>query len=172
MKKILVVLAAVAFAAVAQASELWWTVGTPVEVDGSSATWDVAKIYANSSEYMQNFGGSLLDTWSADDITASGMAMTDVGSATSFYVELYNGSTLVGKSYISKGNADPFKNQGAVTAAQVGNALTSSIMAPPPDSPYTFAGSMFTTSDVIPEPTSGLLVMLGMMMLGLKRKRV
>lgn len=174
MKKLLVVVAAIAFGAVAQASELWWTVATnPTTVDGVSQDWTLAKLYANASGDTKNFGGTLVDSGIAADLADGGVVMSDIsgyGSASSFYVELWNSDQLVGKSYISMNNPNPFANQGAASMADLASSTRTSVMDTPPSSPYSF--NNFTTSDVVPEPTSGLLVMLGMMMLGLKRKHV
>lgn len=173
MKKLLVVVAAIAFGAVAQASELWWTVSDDAKVDNQDAEWTIAKLYANASGDTKNFGGTLVDSGIAADLADGGVVMSDIsgyGSASSFYVELWNSDQLVGKSYILMNQPNPFDNQGAASMADIASSTRTSVMDTPPSSPYSF--NNFTTSDVVPEPTSGLLVMLGMMMLGLKRKRV
>lgn len=174
MKKLLVVVAAVAFGAVAQASELWWTVSDSATVDGASVDWTVAKLYANASGETKNFGSqNLVDTGLKSELVGDEFLMSDItgyDSASSFYVELWNSEGLVGKSYIKMNQPNPFDNQGAASMANIASSTRTSVMDTPPSSPYSFA--TFTTSDVIPEPTSGLLVMLGMMMLGLRRKRV
>ena len=174
MKKLLVVVAAVAFGAVAQASELWWTVATDATVDGKSVGWTVAKLYANDSGETKNFGSqNLVDTGLKSELVGDEFLMSDIsgyGSASSFYVELWNSDQLVGKSYISMNQPNMFANQGAASMADLASHTRTSVRDTPPSSPYSFEN--FTMSDVVPEPTSGLLMALGMMMLALKRRRV
>ena len=174
MKKLLVVVAAIAFGAVAQASELWWTVETnPTTVDDVPQTWTIAKLFANDSGDTKNFGGTLVDSGIAADLADGGVVMSDISdynSASSFYVELWNSDQLVGKSYISMNNPNMFANQGAASMADLASHTRTSVRDTPPSSPYSFEN--FTMSDVVPEPTSGLLMALGMMMLALKRRRV
>lgn len=166
MKKILVVAAAFALAGMVQASELWWTVNSvPTEV----GDWTTAKLFANQTGY--NYGGTAVGSVSKADLDNFGDAITDLGdygnSAYSFYVELFNGDTTTGyKTYVQTANPP----KGAANY----DSLSGSVLDDPFDyntkSVYT-GFSQFTTSNVVPEPTSGLLVALGMMLFGLKRKR-
>lgn len=168
MKKILIVAAAFALTGMVQASELWWTVNSvPTEV----GDWNTAKLFANQTGY--NYGGTEVGSVSKTDLDNFGDAITDLGdygnSAYSFYVELFNGADTTGyKTYV----ATSAKPQGAVSYSDL--AKNGAIL----DEPIEFGGkdpysgfSDFTTSNVVPEPTSGLLVALGMMLFGLKRKR-
>lgn len=166
MKKILVVAAAFALAGMVQASELWWTVA---DAPADAGTWDTAKLFANQTGY--NYGGTEVGSVSKDDLDNFGDAITDLGvygnSAYSFYVELFNGDTTTGyKTYVQTANPP----KGAASY----DSLSGSVLGDPFDyntkSVYT-GFSQFTTSNVVPEPTSGLLVALGMMLFGLKRKR-
>ena len=170
MKKLLVFVAAIAMALFAQASELWWTVADIVTVgDTSDVTWDTATLYASANGY--NFGGSPIDTISQSDMSDFEFwhsNIDDYNSTYSFYVELYKSSEMVGKSYATISPAQGATPYSALVAAKAIN--NGSIMNPTEATPYSF--SSFTTADVIPEPTSGVLVLLGMMALGLKRKRV
>ena len=77
----------------------------------------------------------------------------------------------LGKTYVQT-STDMFKNQGGTTlqALKDAGAIDSGDPLSPGASAYT-GFSQFTTSNVVPEPTSGLLVALGMMLFGLKRKR-
>lgn len=173
MKKIFVATVAVALGLCASASELWWTVS-----DSSGYTWDTASLCAlklsDNDGRLQNFGGeSIAANIAAADLAEGGFEMTSLDgyeSGYSFYVELYNSDTLVARSYVSMGNADAFLNQGSVTKEQLAQNVFDGSTFNPTATPYSF--NQFTDQQVVPEPTSGLLVMLGMMMLGLKRKRV
>lgn len=178
MKKILVIVSAVVFAGLAQASELWWTVADTVTVDGTAGqTWTTAKLMANTGiwKYGTNEGGTLVGAVSADDMSGIGFVTTELGaygnSAYSFYVELYNGNDFVGKSYV---NTEKGSEQGGRTYAELvaSRAIDSGDVFNPGVSSAYDGFNQFTTSDVIPEPTSGVLMALGMMFFGLKRKRV
>lgn len=170
MKKLLILVGAITALSISQASELWWTVADNATVDGNSATWDTAKFYASSTGY--NYDGTQIGSDIAKtDMEDLGFWSSDISSydssAYSFYVELWNSESLVGRSYVSTGTPP----QGATPYSSLSGAIysTSSIMNPTAE-PASF--SQFTTAEVIPEPTSGVLVLLGMMALGLKRKRV
>ena len=180
MKKILVIVSAMAFAGLAQASELWWTVSDTVTVDGESGqTWTTAKLMANTGiwKYGTNDGGVQVGAdVSADAMSGIGFVTTELGdygnSAYSFYVELYNGGQLIGKSYVS---TEKGSEQGGRTYKELAdsNAIDNrGVFNAGVSSPYTGFDGGFTKSDVVPEPTSGLLMALGMMLFGLKRKRV
>lgn len=181
MKKILVIVSALAFAGLAQASELWWTVADTVTVDGESGkTWTTARLMANKGiwNYGTNVGGDQ-DQVGGDvafaDMSGIGFVTTELGkyadSAYSFYVELYNGDNFVGKSYVSTAKGSEQGGRTYQELAQSGAIDSGDVINPGVLSAYT-GFDQFTKSDVIPEPTSGLLMALGMMLFGLKRKRV
>lgn len=166
MKKLLAVLFAFGLVSVSQASELWWTVSG--EPDG--VEWTEAKLFANQTGY--NYGGTEVGSVSKADLSKFGDAYTELGShgdsSYSFYVELFNGDTTTGqKTYVST----TYPVQGAVKYDELSGSIAPDEMRRMGTSVYT-GFSQFTTSDVIPEPTSGLLMALGMMMLALKRRRV
>lgn len=176
MKKLLVIAAMVACGSLAQASELWWTIADKVDVDTSKdVEWSTAKLFANTTGYNYN-GTQVGNDVSLSDMQFFGEVHTSIDgytdSATCFYVELYDqaGNSL-GKTYVQT-STDLFKNQGAATlqALKDAGAIDSGDPLSPGASAYT-GFSQFTTSNVVPEPTSGLLVALGMMLFGLKRKR-
>lgn len=171
MKKALILVGAIAAFSFSQASELWWTVANPQTVDGNSQTWETAKLFVNDTGY--NFGGTVLDTVTAEQMADWGTWNTELGTygnaAYSFYVELYNSSGSIGKSYVS--TSTPQGAQTYTALAEAGAIYDSGSIMNPTTSAYS-GFSSFTTSNVVPEPTSGLLVLFGMMALGLKRKRV
>ena len=172
MKKALILVGAIAAFSFSQASELWWTVNDTVSVDGGAATeWNTATLYASANGY--NYGGTAIESVTAADMSDWGFWNSDIdgyGSSYSFYVELYNSaSESIGKSYVSTTSTPP---QGATpyNTLNNANAIYDGNLLNPTASAYTF--SQFTTSDVIPEPSSGLMMLLGMIALGLKRKKV
>ena len=171
MKKAIVLFSAIAAFSFAQASELWWTVNDTVSVDGGDATsWNTATLYASANGY--NYDGTAIESVTAADMSDWGFWNSDLdgyGSSYSFYVELYNSANeSIGKSYVSLSSpqqgATPYNTLNSANAIYDGNVLN------PTASAYTF--SQFTTSNVIPEPTSGLMMLIGMIALGLKRKKV
>ncbi len=173
MKKALILVGAIAAFSFSQASELWWTVNDTVSVDGGAPTeWTTAKLFASANGY--NYGGDLI----GEGVTAAEMAdwgfwnsnIDGYGSSYSFYVELYNSaSESIGKSYVSTTSTPP---QGATpyNTLSAANAIYDGNLMNPTATAYSF--TQFTTSDVIPEPSSGLMMLLGMVALGLKRKKV
>ena len=174
MKKALILAGAIVAFSFAQASELWWTVANPVGVSetpggGTASTeWTTAKLYASANGY--NTGGDLLDTVTASDMASYSEIITDLGAygtaAYSFYVELFDAYDVsLGKSYVAA-------KQGAATYASLvsAGAIDVGSIMNPNASAYSF--DSFTTQQVIPEPSSGLMMLLGMVALGLKRKRV
>ena len=179
MKKLLAILVLTA-AITSQASELWFMMngvsygdGTATVSDGINGgdiTWTTARLWANTTGY--NYGGEAIsEAISASELKEFGDAyftFSDdyANSSYSFYVELLNGETSVGKTYISSGNPP----KGAANYRDIAGAVSQDIMDVGGTSPYS-GFSNFSTSNVIPEPTSGLLLAIGMMMLGLKRKR-
>ena len=130
-------------------------------------SWDYATLYASANGY--NYGGDFIGTVSSEDMSNWSYWISDIGSSTgSFYVELYKSETLVGRSYAQldapQQGATPYSTLNNAHAIYDGNLMN------PTASAYTF--SSFTTQQVIPEPSSGLMMLLGVIALGLKRKRV
>lgn len=164
MKKLLVLLSAVACVSMAQASELWWFVADTVTVDGvADVQWDTARLFANSSGSDNNGGTQIGSAVTHADMQDMLQAYGDLGneSYTSFYVELYNSTgEKVGISY-----SGARWNATSASDIEAAGGIYDGVLNPSA-TPYQF------DTFAIPEPTSGLLVMLGMMMLGLKRKRV
>lgn len=170
MKKLTFCLVAALAAGFASASELYWQLNEASKLDGDEELSFDNVVYAtlyrsnnglsnSSSDTGNNFAlqkvaynsDNIGETFITDQITSS-------DSSRYFFVEL----TTAGGERV------------ASTDLVAYSALTDYIynggMATPPSSPYTgFSGF---TAEVIPEPSSGLLVLLGMMALGLKRKRV
>ena len=167
MKKIMM-LAVTLVASVAGASELWWTVN--VTGDAASSNWDTARVYYFNPSDLSNRGqlGTVLEgTASKDALAILDYAASTISgdkSAYSFYVELYNAAEM---------EAHPDNHLGAwrseaATYEQIAGAIYAGGTSYGA-SPYTFSDF---SAQVIPEPSSGLMMLLGMVALGLKRKKV
>ena len=167
MKKALILVGAIAAFSFSQASELWWTVNDTVTVDSTSGlSWDKATLYASANGY--NYGGTEIETVTFANMSDWGFWETTIDTSTrSFYVELYNSGESIGKSYFNMASTP---QQGATPYSELSGAIYDGNLMNPTASAYTF--SSFTTQQVIPEPSSGLMMLLGVIALGLKRKRV
>lgn len=171
MKKLLLgALMAMGIFGTAQASELYWMIASDAKVDGASAEWSVAKIYASADG--SNFGVETpIESWTRDEMSSiyGGYAITTIeDSMTSFYVELWdaNEENKLGQSFVSmsdpKQGATQTSTLLAANAIDMGGGMAMT-------SPYSF--SQFTTSQVVPEPTTGLLMLFGLAGLALRRRR-
>lgn len=156
MKKTLLAFAMIASLA-AQADYLYWMVDT-----------ESAKPYSyDAVRLVDETNGAAVDSYTG--VTPEGVAAymqspgyfvaggdsTTYGSAQSFYVELLNGSSSVAKS-ASISYSDLLAR---------GSIFKSSGLTPATITPASFG------SYNVPEPTSGLLFLVGGMLLGLRRKR-
>jgi len=160
----------------ASASELWWTIndtdGT-ISVDGKDVTWDSAKLCANKIgyNYIDDTGTSFASVTLSQlqDIGMASTALGDYGSGYSFFIELYNGKEVVGRSYVTKGPVGTALGAVSYNTLSANGNVFDNAFDTPATTPYSFES--FTTANVVPEPTSGLLVLIGALALGLKRKR-
>jgi len=155
MKKILFTLAVLATIAV-QADYLYWMVDTPqsgTDISGNPTefNWATAKLYADSE---------LIGTLTKDDAsfykTIDSYAISgDVVNYASktFFIELFNSND----SWMAQSSK--------VSGSSLAQYMTASMSMNPPSGPWT--GGTYS----VPEPTSGLLFLVGGMLLGLKRRR-
>ncbi len=161
MKKILFILAIVV-GTVVHADYLYWmvnpnpsTIKNYVGGDLNLSVWDNAKLYVGGSPKE---GGTVVDTITKSEAgiysSLDAYAVADIGNNvnTSFYVELYQASTCLAVSWVH----DSLANYIFADNSMAANAGTG----------YT------VTSFVVPEPTSGLLFLVGGMLLGLRRRRM
>ena len=139
-------------------SYLYWMVGD------TAPTYDRAAIrYTDSNSYLLNYyepGGTAIGTdvsKSAIDAQAewgdglyAGVDSSDLPK--SFVVELWNGDAYVGQSVIDWSVAQNFIYGG-------GMGMPTATTVP------------FSSGFAIPEPSSGLLMLIGCAMLGLRRRR-
>lgn len=151
MKKIIFAFA-ILFAIESNADYLYWMVENPAEVDGKDVSWDSAAFFQN---------GNQLSKMSAAEMELVGHGTANLGSSgydvATYYIELYNGQdSVIGKANISYSSfAGSVFGDNDIGAPGLLN---------------TFNASSSATFNV-PEPTSGLLFLVGGMLLGLRRKR-
>lgn len=157
MKKIIVGVAILIVAFVAKADYLYWGVTTA----DAGTTYNAARLYASAT------GGVKGDAigWI---YSAPGSASTDVSSYANnyFYVELCNYDGGVWTSTTSEYSQDQAYSYSSLVSQGV---ITSSDLI----AQASVAAAVLRNSGVqaTPEPTSGLLMLMGFAMLGLKRKK-
>lgn len=168
MKQLLSIVALVlAFAASAEDQYFYWMLGDEVKIDDKRLETGTyyAKISAdNGASYLNLYGDLGNDapsfgylTYDTSDDSPKVFAYLGSPQAAKYLVELYN-DTSDGANPI--GYADLY-------LAELGDYITSGGMSKPLAGAYAVSG--FSS---VPEPTSGLLLLLGVAGLALKRKRV
>lgn len=182
MKKIITLALGVAASLAANAGVLFWQVATTGDQssgyqatmgdNSTTVTYTYAMLKASSSEsgspllpvttYFDDGGDGIAatDNQALAQNFMAGNYFTDYGSATvnSIWIELYNGNNLVAES-------------GKIT----GNDLQSLIAASQFSSGFNAANNnaaAISSFSAVPEPTSGLMLLIGAAMLGLRRKKV
>ncbi len=163
MKKVIFVITA-CLGLAASADYMYWMVEPDVggtDVSGASTTfnWDTA--YLTYEGYTG--GGKGIASLSVDDAelynAIGSYAMADIGSdysGRSYFIELYSGDTwLAASSPVSAS---------ALSQYIFGDNSMSAMPAT--------AFGMAQATYAVPEPTSGLLFLVGGMLLGLKRRRM
>lgn len=167
MKKIIVAALALSLVVVARAEYLYWMVGDNYAAnatEGSDELFAYLKATTSSDTYAST--DVQLDSATADDVYGAytdkvgfefDLGASSIGSNASsyyFYIELSNGYKTTLTSY--SGLNDYILRSGTAI----------------PSSTFNIAGfGSGTTAYNVPEPTSGLLFVIGGMLLGLKRKR-
>ena len=158
MKKILFAVA-VGISIAANADVIYWMVeSNPINVtqfsgQAISQTWDEARLKVDGNVVSD---GTLSDSAWRDLDDAGAYAYTALPSSyNSFAIELYQGGKFVGQT--------------TGTAAELAKYIFSSPMSVLPTTAFGMAAAGSTYA--VPEPTSGLLFVIGGMLLGLKRKR-
>lgn len=156
MKKVIVCFAIALAAIVANAEYLNWQVGSSITIGSktySTSDYSDVQLYATTGSTTQDYGiFSAPGTYSTK--------LVDGASDYSYYIELLSYDTA-NKAYTTVAQTDSFtyaELQGAMSTG----ALDASAMT-----------AVWTGAAVVatPEPTSGLLLLMGFAMLGLKRKK-
>ena len=161
MKKSLLVLAVMAIFTV-KADYLYWMVtGDPGQGQNfigeavDFTQWDNAKLYYGGDSFT---GGTVAGSMTKDTAqmldAAEAYAYASISGyneTTTFFIELYSGTTYLGRAAGSYSDVARY-------------IFASNSMAP-------VGMAWVPTSYAVPEPTSGLLFLVGGMLLGLKRRR-
>lgn len=180
MKKIITLALGVAASLAANAGVLYWQVATADDGNGvyqattedGTFTYTYAMLKASSSEngssdvavttYFDDGGDGIAttDNHALAQNFMAGNYFTDYGSVTvnSIWIELYNGNNLVAESEKITGAT----LQSLIAASQFSsgfNAANNNVAA-------------ISSFNAVPEPTSGLMLLIGAAMLGLRRKKV
>ncbi len=180
--KIIAALLTATFASVVSAQVLYWQVNSDVQISGDTSkvgsTWNYAMLYAYSGDdastataltsYLFNSDGSsstgstYVDKNYFEDNTPAYANLGTDYTGYSFYIELVNRVDGTGTG-IARSDTISYSNLGsALQNAVEFNNNWSSINA---------LGANMTTFTAIPEPTSGLMLLVGAAILGLRRKR-
>lgn len=166
-KLILTFLSTVATVFFANAEVLLWQVYSPVTISGSDYEWDTATIFSTSDNTASG-GEALTSLWGKNSQNeqvaaetfneyAVGAYLQNSSTDTNFYIELYKNSSKVAYSdvvNIATLRTDFVKSGLSMQSIGAGTG---------------WDGGHFTA---VPEPTSGLMLLLGAAMLGLRRKRI
>ena len=153
MKKTLLALVALAGFA-AYADYLYWMVDTPL----TGYDWSTAKLVNNSNDEL----GSISYSNMADLNDVGGYTYSSLGTyddSTSFFIELYNSSSTT----------DPIARANIGTASSLAAYIFGNNSMAAQGTMGGFAAGPSTFN--VPEPTSGLLFLVGGVLLGLRRKR-
>lgn len=146
--------------AFAEDSYLYWMVGTTVKntLSDTAVAWDTARVSADGTYLTWYTGaGESSGFQSVGQLSGGGSADLYWGkfdsTAQTFLFELLQGSDVVGT-----------RTETYAALSALGAIWTGSDTSPSGATVYTLAG-------VVPEPTSGLLMLFGLAGLALRRKR-
>lgn len=182
MRKLMVMLAAAAMAVAVQAASVTWSTVTMYDADG-------AKVKATATLYVyvidKTTYDGLSDVWATygDDVKKGGTTATNAGGTKSASltskasVNAPKDTAVANTTYYAAiiatiGTGDAMKyyaEKASVTTGDDGNGGFTTFGAGKLDS-ATAAASGWTTA-AVPEPTSGLLMLLGIAGLALRRRR-
>ena len=157
MRKLSLIAAVILGASFAYGEVMYWMVGENYAEeaktlgDGTAAT--LYYVYGGTAHELDYLSGS--DVAEFYPASVEKELGSYAGDGYSYFIELWNGSRTQEMDY--------------ATAKSNGYISGGGMITPTPASQMGFGGG--TTSYNVPEPTSGLLFLIGGMLLGLKRRR-
>lgn len=189
MKKLVIMLGAVAFAACVQAATVSWSYSTTYLRIGDTTNTRVADgtlAYLITTAYSQS---DLVAKWaetgaSADVLSAAGTALyagtgstvagkigatasTGASADVTAYFVVFNGNNMFVSSALDA-SVNPLDTTSSEIAFTDGSAVSKML---PKDASAGFSGAGWYAAGAIPEPTSGLLLLIGVAGLALRRKQ-
>lgn len=168
MNKYIALAAAVLLGGASQAAYLYWQVDA---ADASGFDFNYARVVAtaDSTSQVLNITDDFGETISVDMVAVGSSAAINLdqlsnASAYSYYIELINYTSadnydIVGTSKLDAWNYDKLVQSNFIDVGNMGLPITPAAV---------WHGGTYS----VPEPTSAMLVMFGMGLLALKRKRV
>ena len=171
MKKLMIVLAAIALAGATQAASLTWSI-LNMQAQGVEAGWLVA-LYDSSTtfDYAKAKDGTLAPLYSGAAYTSgttirageSGVGSYAIGDTASAYAVIFNAATVADATKVMVSDVQ------SATVGSAGNNITLAFgsMAST-GTTNKFRNSTFVDA---PEPTSGLLMLVGFGALALRRRK-
>jgi len=165
MKKLMIAAVAVAMAAVAQAAAVTWNSGTAsagfTDPDGNKITTVMG--YTLTVSFFSDSAGTIKVTEGSTS-TANGMT----GAMTATTADLFSASTTYyAQAVITDGSYENKTDVLAFTTPGTGNANINFANG----NGFATSGMKWNGWTAVPEPTSGLLMLLGVAGLALRRRR-
>ena len=166
MNKFLIVVVAVAVSSLSFGGLLFWEVDTAAVSDAGIENWSYASLYYvdgnNTSTKLDNLVGGFDGTAQklSADIFSSALVAAQLGdgaSSWSFYVELYNSANAA----VGKSQTMFYSDLQKYIAQSIDMSNLADIQR--------WSGGDYMA---VPEPTSAVLLMLGMALTALRRKRI
>ncbi len=170
MKKILLIATVVLLGAVAQADVLYWQISNNVTYD-TGATFDysyatISSISGDTKTLLNTtYVGNNTTAESKIDASAFSRGGTEAATVIGTVIGDRAGETFVIELWDSSNNLVGFAN----SPSNLGDYIADNAQF---SSSWSMMNSSWTVTQAVPEPTSGMLLMLGAALLALKRRKV